>query len=107
MTNTEQAVADAPRKVTGEWWVKPLRGRGYARRPHFYANGSDVSFCLYDRRGENDLQWNPETGLTVTDDPRLGEPQYRRGCGVCKHDLAHTIGRTESRRAPLEPYPAG
>ncbi|WP_159601434.1 hypothetical protein [Agromyces humi] len=92
---TEPGAAATPTGA-GAWWVKPLR-KGYARKPHFYANGSEVAFCLNDQRSPNDLQWDPETGRTLTRDPGIGAPQHRRGCAVCLNDSTATYGRLVGR----------
>lgn len=67
-----------------DWLVEPLRRHvKYARRPHFFEQGAEKSVCDIAWRKPDMLHFNPATARTVEDDPRLGEPQFRRECGTC------------------------
>lgn len=69
------------------WYVKPLRPRGYSRRPHYYEAGEDESLCGKDARERGELPFDPSTMLTTVNDPRLGAPQFRRACELCAEAL--------------------
>lgn len=70
--------------MADSWLVEPLHGRRrYARRPHFYRDGHIWSLCEVSIRTKDALEFDPETGRTLQNDPRLGCPQVRRPCMVC------------------------
>lgn len=69
--------------LAGDWFVEPLR-RGYKRRPHFYAEGSERSACGRGWLPRTRLTFDYSTGMTIEIDKSIGDRQFRRPCGLCE-----------------------
>lgn len=86
MRNTAEAV------LAGAWFVEPLR-RGYKRRPHLYAEGSEKSACARGWKPKKALTFDYGTSETVEIDSTIGERQFRRPCGMCEPIYTSLIQR--------------
>lgn len=69
--------------IEGEWQVRKFSPKGGKTRPHFFLHGERRSICGYGSTGASTLIFDPATMQTTEDDPRLGEPLFRRPCGHC------------------------
>lgn len=79
----------------GEWLAFPLRPRSkfsrttYQRRPHFFAEGDDRSFCETVTKDEGMLLYDPHREITLQSDPLIDRiREHLRPCRACENLLA-------------------
>lgn len=81
--------ADAPATVedvrAGVWLVQPLHRRTkYQRRPHLFIGDRQRTACGRSHRPVPALTYDLSNGVTLEQDPRVGNPLVRTPCALCE-----------------------